>query len=143
MTVPNFKKAIHDLSPKEQQLWKEKIFITSFCHYRGKGKTFKAFLRTFTTSFRQEYLDYITGHTLLGAERYTPYDDDILQKMIVFLEEDNPESNRRHLAFCMQVAFAFQDAVTIDTQCNQMIREQITAEVLWEWYEKIMINQER
>lgn len=140
MSVPNFKKAIKNLSAHEQQLWKEKIFITSFCHYHDKGETFKSFLQTFTTSHRQEFLNYIVGHTLLGHERYKPHDAGMLQKMIAFMEEDNPESNYRHLAFRMQVAFAFKELVAIDTQCNQMTKEKVNAGDLWEWYEKLIVN---
>jgi len=143
MSILNFKKAIKHLPSEEQQHWKEKVFITSFCHYHNKRITLKAFLKTFTKSHRQEYPDYITDHTLLGGERYQPYDSSILQKMVVFMEEDNIKPNRRHLAFCMQVAFQFKDRVIIDTQCNQMIKERITADALWEWYEKLTINDER
>lgn len=141
-SVINFTRAIKHFPLAEQQIWKEKVFITSFCYYDEKGKTFRAFLDNFTNSYRQKYLEYIHNKTLVGQNRYPLQLPKTVQKMIVSTERttDKPKSSQRHLAFCLQLAFYFKPEITIDTQCNQMTYDPVQVDDLWEWYEKLKIS---
>jgi len=140
MTIPNFNRAIKELSHEKQQRWIEKVIITSLCHFTEKGITMQAFLRTFMKSYRQEYLNYMVKHTLLGENRYQLSDTRTFQKITAFMEKENTVACRRNLGFRLQLSFEFDPPVTIDTQCNQMMNEVVQAEDLWEWYQRLTIS---
>jgi len=59
------------------------------------------------------------------------------------MEKGNTKSPNHNLAFHFLLAFKLKDPVTIDTLCNQMMKEKVNAGDLWEWYERLTISDER
>lgn len=141
-TRPRFRKAMSDLSPDEQQLWQEKLFITSFCGYNQLPKCYQHFLDVYIDSNREAYLDYIHRHTLLGRKRYRLRHPDMIRKMFTSLEVElrDHKSSVRHLSFCMLMVFDYN--VTINTFCNQMRDDPPMPSDYWEWYEMAMMRPE-
>lgn len=76
------------MTDRERECWKESIFITTLCYYADKNKAFRAFIDHFTDSHRQEFLEYILLHTMLGKKRYELGNEgsSLLLKIIVAME---------------------------------------------------------
>jgi len=128
----------------------EKVFVTSLCHYAHKNKTFRTFLDNYTDSYRQEFQEYLVHHTVLSGKRYplSKEESSNLHKAIVLGEKiakkkkKKPASSRRELVFHFHIAFRLDPEMTIDTRCNQIMKEKVSPEDLLEWYERLKVSDE-
>lgn len=139
LSVPHFEKAISHLPQEEQKRWREKVFICALCRYEEKNKTFRQFIHTFITAYRQLFDDYLICETILNERYFRLQYPDIVLKMIVCMEEcTEVKFSRRQLASSLRIAFRYD--CTIDTLCNRMLSDRARTEDLWEWYEQVKIS---
>lgn len=137
-SVRKFNLALRALSLEEQNRYYKAAYDAAFTEWDTLPQSYRTFLRDLLLHDKQQTVDYLRRHMVLGVLGYPLREPKLLRRLLALLEQGTV--SYRHLAFVLLLLFPYTE--TVDYLSDKLRLERLTTDDLCELLDRIQLDNE-
>lgn len=141
-SVRKFTRKLSELTASMQAFYYKAAYNTAFTEWDSVNKSYRAFLSNLLLHDKQQTVDYLRKHTVLGTFVYVLREPEVLRRLMATLEGKRNDymPSYYHLAFCLLLVFDYPE--TIDYMSDKLRMQLSTTDDLCYLIDLILLNNE-